>query len=123
MNEFGKQELKRFLQQCLSKRELEILLSLEKLQGNTFSSITKVLSNDYPESTIKDILRKFSKKRLISCGNSKNKGLPLMFTNLGDFIYGVMVQSGKTTVSKTVNGSSNLPDPTKKRGDKLWKVN
>jgi hypothetical protein len=54
---FGKKELKILLERSLSKREKEILLAISKIQRKTFSSAVKSLSKEYPESTLKFVIR------------------------------------------------------------------
>ena len=80
----SKEELKIFLERSLRLKEKNLFLNLYDLQGITFSSATRRLVNEnFPESTVKNILRRLRNFNLIDFGDQNNKGKPLVFTDLG----------------------------------------
>ena len=79
-----RKELKIFLERSLNKRERELLLNCNKLQGYTFSKVVRKLNNVYPESTVKLVLRRLKNFNLIELGDTETKGKPLNFTELGE---------------------------------------
>ena len=82
-------ELKTFLERSLNKRERELFLNCYKYQGYTFSRIANKL-NEYPQSTIKLILRRLKEFNLINCGDNRTKGRPLSFTKLGEKFFKIL---------------------------------
>jgi len=82
----GKRELRIFLERSLSKRERQLLLDAHILQGLTFSAAVAKLSEKYPESTAKLVLKRLKYFNLVEFGNVKEKGKPLSFTSLGEII-------------------------------------
>ncbi len=107
---FGRSELKTLLVHTLSKREQEILLKVNELEGRTFSAAVRVLGKSYPESTVKSVLRRFIAVGIMHGGN----GTSLACTAFGQAINNVLGSSsnGRMLVSKTKDGRSNRSDPT-----------
>lgn len=85
-------ELRIFLERSLSEREKKLLLECYRLQGYTFSSLVRKLTNDskYPESTVKLVLKRLKNFNLVDFGDVKNKGKPLIFTELGEIFTKVL---------------------------------
>ncbi len=80
----SKKELRIFLERSLRTREKQLFLNLYELQGITFSAAVKrIAREEYPESTIKCVLRRFKEFNLIDFGDQNSKGKPLIFTDLG----------------------------------------
>ena len=79
-----KKELRVFLERSLRTKEKELFLSLYDLQGITFSAaVRRIVREDYPESTVKCVLKRFKQFNLIDFGDQSCKGKPLIFTDLG----------------------------------------
>jgi hypothetical protein len=114
---FGQDELKILLVHTLSKREKQILLKVNELEGRTFSAAVRMLRKDYPESTTKSVLRRFVAVGILNGGN----GTPLACTAFGQTINRVMGSSsnGRILVSKTNGGRSNRSDPTINKNEVL----
>lgn len=95
MSAFGlcEKQLKIFLENSLNKNEKKILLKSYKLRGQTFSSIVRNLSLEYPESTVKTVLKRLKKFNLLDFGDFESKGKSFSFTELGLFFLRVI--SGK----------------------------
>ena len=122
--------MKIFAEKSLTKRELNIFLNLPI--GNTYSKIVRELGRDYPESTIKYVLRNLRKKNLIICGNSVNRGILVRYTFLGNFLFGLLggdsLKSRQQApgLKKPVNESSkkclskSLSPHQNKKGDLMW---
>ncbi|MFH0830055.1 MAG: hypothetical protein V1887_02760 [Candidatus Aenigmatarchaeota archaeon] len=85
MHCFGKDELRTFLERSLSEREKDIFLRTAALQGNSVTSVSRLLSG-YPQSTAKLILRRLRGKGLIIYA----EGLPLRCTPLGRKVAGIL---------------------------------
>jgi hypothetical protein len=86
-----KEELRTFLERSLRTREKELFLNLYDLQGFTFSTTVKrIVEENYPESTIKYILKRLKKFNLIDFGDMKCKGKPLVFTDLGNIFFEIL---------------------------------
>jgi hypothetical protein len=87
----SKKELKIFLERSLRTREKELFLNLYELQGITFSAAVKrIARKDYPESTIKCVLKRFKQFNLIDFGNQNCKGKPLIFTDMGNIFFEIL---------------------------------
>jgi len=89
-------ELKIFLERSLRTKEKELFLSLYELQGVTFSSaVRKLTDKNYPESTVKCVLKRFRQFNLIDFGNQNSKGKPLVFTDLGNSFFEILRDESK----------------------------
>ena len=77
-------ELKTFLERSLNKRERELLLNCHRYQGFTFSQVVRDLSDKYPQSTTKLVLKRLKDFKLVDFGDFKDKGKPMKFTSLGE---------------------------------------
>ena len=86
-----KRDLKIFLERSLRTKEKELFLSLYELQGFTFSSAVRRLVNEnYPESTVKNVLQRLKGLNLIDFGDYNCKGKSLVFTNLGNTFFKIL---------------------------------
>jgi hypothetical protein len=86
-----KKELRIFLERSLRTKEKELFLSLYDLQGITFSSaVRRITDKNYPESTAKCVLKRFKQFNLIDFGNQNCKGKPLVFTDLGNTFFEIL---------------------------------
>lgn len=86
-----KKELRIFLERSLRTKEKELFLSLYYLQGTTFSSaVRRITDKNYPESTVKCVLNRFKQFNLIDFGNQNCKGKPLVFTDLGNTFFEIL---------------------------------
>jgi hypothetical protein len=86
-----KREFKIFLEQSLRIKEKELFLSLHELQGVTFSTaVSRLSSENYPESTTKIILKRLKKFNVIDFGDMNNRGKPLKFTKLGEAFFNIL---------------------------------
>ncbi len=93
MAAFGicKRELRIFLERSFRKKEKELFLNLYKFQGFTFSTtVRRIVDENYPESTVKYVLRRFKEFNLIDFGNQNCKGKPLVFTDLGETFFEIL---------------------------------
>lgn len=79
---FGKREFASFVARTISPRQLEIFCAAGLLQGLTFSGIVRELSKNYPQSTVKYVLKFLRSAGLLDFEN----GQPMQFTKLGSFI-------------------------------------
>ena len=80
----SKRELRIFLERSFRTKEKELFLNLYEFQGITFSAaVRRIAREEYPESTIKCVLRRFKEFNLIDFGDRNSKGKPLIFTDLG----------------------------------------
>ena len=87
----SRKELKIFLERSLRKREKELFLSLYELQGFTFSTaVRRISEKNYPESTAKYILQRLKRFNLIEFGDQNCKGKPLIFTDLGNTFFEIL---------------------------------
>ncbi len=84
MVEFGlsKPELKSFLENSLSSREIAILASCREYEGCTFSQTVKSVRRCAP-STTKLVMKRLKRFGLVDFGNNQCKGRPVTFTQLG----------------------------------------
>ncbi len=82
-----RRELKIFLERSLDEKCRNLLKETYPLQGRTFSSAVKLISQKYPESTLKFRLKNMKSLGLIDFGNSKSVGKPLVFTELGKLFF------------------------------------
>ena len=85
-----RRELKVFLERSLNKREKELLLNCYRYQGYTFSQVVSKLNGEYPESTVKLVLRRLKDFVLLDFGDSETKGKTLKFTRLGERVLEVL---------------------------------
>ena len=85
-----RRELKIFLERSLNKRERELLLNCYRYQGHTFSQVVGKL-NTYSQSTIKLVLRRLKDFNLIDFGDNKTKGKHLIFRDLGERFFEVLI--------------------------------
>ncbi len=83
---FGKKELRVLLEKSLSRREIETISRLGKIEGLTFSSAVRTLRKEIPESTLKVILRVLAAKGIIE----KVNGHPILITKFGKKIMEVI---------------------------------
>ena len=80
----SRKELKIFLERSLRRRERELFLKLYDLQGLTFSSAVRKLSEyGFPQSTAKYLLKKLKQLNLVDFGNKDLKGKSLFLNDLG----------------------------------------
>lgn len=78
---FGHQ-LKEFLEEVLTERQFELLGKLDSIRGKTLSTAAREL--DIPQSTVKEILRKFDGSLI-----KQENGKPIELTETGDLIFNV----------------------------------
>jgi len=92
----SKKELKIFLERSLRKKEKELFLISHELRGFTFSTaVRKIVEKNYPESTVKSVLRRLKHFKLVEFGNFVEKGKPLSFTPLGEAFFDVLKRDEK----------------------------
>lgn len=87
----SRKELRIFLERSLRKREKELFLILNQYQGITFSAaVRRIVDRDYPESTVKYVLYRLKKFKLVDFGDQNTKGKPLTFTDLGNTFFKIL---------------------------------